>query len=241
MNKKLEIDIDYDFRADTPAGKDPDSHSPTLRLYHKHLWSKQLPSGKLFQLEQSSKNGYLHHKSDLGEFFISSDSAIHTFRKWPKLAHIVSKLNSNDIEHFARLGYTIGGMLVFPSNRVDGKATINGARGMHPLIRDRIDLTLECIRRYYNGIESPLSTVIGRYNSFFDLFSDFKGYVDFFLLNDLVSDDYVSIKFFMPFEDFNSPVLPSTLEEYEFYKNEAMTFVTKRNQRVLEATRQLNA
>jgi hypothetical protein len=36
------IDITFDFRLDTPNGKDPDSFSATLRRYHKLLWSKPL-------------------------------------------------------------------------------------------------------------------------------------------------------------------------------------------------------
>lgn len=48
------------------------------------------------------------------------------------------------------------------------------------LISDRWDLTLECIRRYYNGEDSPLYNVFLNDKAFFDLFVDFKGYVDFF-------------------------------------------------------------
>ena len=76
----------------------------------------------------------------------------------------------------------MGGMIIFPANRVEGKSTINGARGFHPLIKDRIDLTLECIRRYYNNEISPLTEVLTRYTDFFALFGNFKGYVEFFLL-----------------------------------------------------------
>jgi len=36
----------------------------------------------------------------------------------------------------------IGGMIVFPGNRIDGKMTINGARGCYRKISDRFDLTL---------------------------------------------------------------------------------------------------
>ena len=41
------IDTSFDFRKDTPdyPKKDPDVHSPTLRRYHKLLWSKALPGG----------------------------------------------------------------------------------------------------------------------------------------------------------------------------------------------------
>jgi hypothetical protein len=45
-----------------------------------------------------------------------------------------------------RLTYTMGGMMLFPSNVVEGKMTINGARGCHPRLKDRFDLTVECIR-----------------------------------------------------------------------------------------------
>ena len=36
-----------------------------------------------------------------------------------------------------------GGMMVFPGNRIDGKQTINGARGFNRKIADGFDLTLE--------------------------------------------------------------------------------------------------
>ncbi|MCG8654879.1 hypothetical protein [Yimella sp. NH-Cas1] len=36
---------------------------------------------------------------------------------------------------------------MFPANPIGGKVTINGAKGFHPRIKDRSDLTLECIRR----------------------------------------------------------------------------------------------
>ena len=49
------IDTSFDFRKDTPdyANKDPDVHSPTLRRYHKLLWSKVLPSGARFDLDDT--------------------------------------------------------------------------------------------------------------------------------------------------------------------------------------------
>jgi hypothetical protein len=70
-------------------------------------------------------------------------------------------------EAFHRIGYTIGGMMVFPAERAGGKMTINGARGFHPKIKDRFDLTLECIRRHYLGEPSPLGCTLARYANFF--------------------------------------------------------------------------
>ncbi len=63
------IDITFDFRSDTPGypKKDPDSHSPTLRKYHKLLWSKPLPDGVVFELDATTPGVYLHHKSKKGE------------------------------------------------------------------------------------------------------------------------------------------------------------------------------
>ncbi|MEI8374990.1 MAG: hypothetical protein WCJ35_19370 [Planctomycetota bacterium] len=229
------IDITFDFRTDTPPGKDPDALSPTLRSYHKFLWSKPLPNGVLFKLNDTKNKVYLYHQSHLGEFFLSSDSAIHTFSKWKKLAHIIDQLQDGEAEVFRSLSYTMGGMIIFPANKIEGKNTINGARGFHPLIRDRIDLTLECIRRYYNNEISPLTDTLIRYADFFALFGNFKGYIEFFLLQDLVTKDVSAIKFFMPFDDFKSPVVPKTLDEYLSYKYLTIKFVNKRNQRILES------
>jgi hypothetical protein len=52
------------------------------------------------------------------------------------------------------------------------------------------------------------------YTDFFDLFGDFRGYVDFFLLQDLVTDDYGAVRFLLPFADFTTPAVPPTLAEY---------------------------
>jgi hypothetical protein len=80
--RRMLIDTSFDFRTDTPRGKDPDKHSLTLRRYHKLLWSKALPGGALFDLNDTKRGVYLHHSSGLGEFFLSSDSAIPTFTRW---------------------------------------------------------------------------------------------------------------------------------------------------------------
>lgn len=59
-----QIDVTFDFRDDTPAGKDPDLLSPTLREYHQILWSKQLSSGHTFTLTKSESVYLLHEGSD---------------------------------------------------------------------------------------------------------------------------------------------------------------------------------
>lgn len=67
------IDTSFDFETDTPPNKDADSYSPTLRRYHRLLWSKPLPSGTVFDLEEEP-NAYLVHRSHLGTFYLASDA-----------------------------------------------------------------------------------------------------------------------------------------------------------------------
>ena len=225
------IDTFYDFRTDA-HGKDPDTHSLTLRSYHKFLWSKLLPCGIYFQLDNVTPRSYLHHQSDLGEFFLASDSVMQTFIRWEKLKHIIEQFPEAENEAFMKISYTIGGMIIFPGNKVDGKQTINGARGFTRSIADRMDLTLECIRRYYLGQSSPLGEVLERYADFFALFADFRGYVEYFLLDDLVVQSRDEVNFFMPFDDFVLPSVPQDLDTYIEYRQRSIDFIVARNQRI---------
>ena len=157
---------------------------------------------------------------------------IPSFSRAPELKHIIDQIPEAETEEFNRIGYTIGGMMVFPGYRVDGKMTINQARGCHPRIRDRFDLTLECIRRHYLDEPSPLSDTLARYADFFGLFGDFAGYVDFFHLQDLVNEVTLTVKFSMPFEDFTASPLPGTLDAYLVYRQRAIEFIESRNRRI---------
>ena len=141
-------------------------------------------------------------------------------------------LTEEENEAFMTIGYTIGGMMVFPGNQVDGKWTINGARGCLRKIADRFDLTLECIRRHYLGQRSPLGETLARYRDFFALFESFRGYVDFFLLQDLVTDDGSAVKFFMPFDDFKTPSVPKDVDTYREYRRRSIEFIEARNRRI---------
>jgi hypothetical protein len=231
------VDTTFDVRSDA-GGRDPDSHSATLRRYHRLLWGKPLPGGAAFDLDAK-----LHHKSDLGEFWLSSDAITHTYSAWTRPAHLVTAIRhvpSGEMGAFYDLGCTIGAYLVFPSQvRVDGKwrRSINQARGMHPRIRDRFDLTLECIRLHYDGQDSPLAGTFAWYSDFFNLFEDFRGYVDHFLLNDLVDETHSSVRFFVPFDGFSRSPLPATsVDEYREYMRRSMEFITARNERIRHYT-----
>lgn len=227
----MRIDTSFDFRSDA-SGNDPDEYSATLRQYHRLLWSKPLPSGRLFDLNDTTLGVYLHHRSELGEFFLSSDSVIPTFTRWNSMKHIIELFPEEENEAFRTIGYTIGGMMVFPGNQIDGKWTINQARGVNTKIADRFDLTLECIRRHYLGQSSPLGETLSRYRDFFALFESLSGYVDFFMLQDLVTEDCSAVSFFMPFDDFNTPSKPNDRDSYEAYRHRSIAFVEARNRRI---------
>jgi hypothetical protein len=224
------IDIGFDFRRDA-NGRDPDSHSPTLRRYHQFLWNKPLPCGSIFELSTNTSRAYLYHHTALGEFRLSSDSVMATFTRRKSMKSIIEQFPIEEIDWFNTITYTVGGMMIFPSNQVNHQMTINAARGLLRPIADRFDLTLECIRRYYVDVDSPMAAVLSRYSDFFALFKDFHGYVNFFLLDDLVAED-CHVKFFTPFDDFQSSPIPKTLETYREYRRFSIKFVEARNSRI---------
>ena len=227
------IDINFKMYSDA-NGKDPDFASPTLRDYHRILWSKKLPNGSQFELKTNKSGFYLWHHSELGEYSLGSDAITHSYRKHKSKKWLTEQL-TNQVNSVFEIGSTIGGYIVFPNKQVNRKYTINQERGVNKLIDDRFDLTLECIKRFYKGEDSPLYAVLNRYKDYFNLFGDFKGYIDFFLLQDLVDDNY-NIKFYLPFNDFQTPPNFEKIEDYLTYKNGVEIFVSFRNKRILEHT-----
>ena len=191
------------------------------------MWSKTLPNGKLFSLDLSHPK-ILYHKSDIGEYFLSSDSIGHTYSKIKIMRDIVNQFSTQDIKRFYSLASTIGAYIIFPSNMIDNKMTINAARGVNKYIKDRFDLSLLCIKYYYEGKDNPIADVLKRYSFFFDLFNDFNGYVNFFLLNDLI-DQKENIKYFLPFKEFEKDPLPKNKSEYLNYMNGLSNFIKSRN------------
>lgn len=244
----MNIDVAYDFTADTPnywndfwkdsilggGGADPDMASKTLQAYHQFLWSKQLPNGEKINLVKGNAFHYLTWKN----FRFGSDSILSSFRytRYRKILEEVSKAlpdYRNFIENFIHKTYTIGGSIIFPKEN-----SINRARGINPFIKDRWDLTLECIRRYYKNESSPLYESLVKNKDFFDLFIDFKGYVDFFYLQDCVSPDYQSVDFWIGEGDLSKNPMPKNVEEYLLWIEKQLDFVSKRNRRIELKTRQ---
>lgn len=230
----MRIDIDFDYWADMNPGlsvwgakgsRDPDSKSKPLQAAHQLLWTKPLPNGKMFDLQPVQGT-----QLQWSKFRLSSDSISNSYISSSRMRQIVGDAKHHAEELFD-YGSKIGAYTLFPAYRVEGKNTINGARGMNLKIDDRMDLTLEAIRRLYTGEKSPLTEVLERYVDFFELFVDFQHYVDFWLLNDLVDEQY-RVKFFLPFDKFSRNGAPVNVNEYIQLKNDTVLFLDARTNRM---------
>lgn len=220
-----DIDIAYDVRLDS-NGKDPDYASETLKSYHQLLWSKPLPNGQVMELT-TGKGFYLRWN----DFYLGSDSIIVSFihARYKHKQLIMDSIPDfpKYRENYLKKAYTIAGSIVFPQVRW----SMNQARGCSRKIADRWDLTLECIRRFYAGETSPLDTALQRSENFFKLFVDFKGYVDFFFLQDCV-DEYYNVKFWLDTPLFISDPMPDSVESYKAWIEKELEFVEKRGKRI---------
>ena len=243
LSSAINFDPRFDFRTDS-NGRDPDSASPTLRSYHKLLWQKPLPNGEALSLvDPPDWSEYLVHESPLGRFSLASDTCVPSWSTWTRnrIADIVRQVSREVLDEYDTLTYQMGAMLLFPRSR-PGEArgqSMNQERGRNGYIIDRLDLTVECIRLYYQEkaepgsvVLNPLSDAINRWSDFFDLFGDFEGYTDFFLLQDLLTSDGSAVDFFLPIDGFPWWPFPADVEEYAVYRQKALEFVKARNRRM---------
>lgn len=229
----------FDFFSDTPLGKDPDEHSPTLRQFHSVLWSKPLRSGRELAPKPPTRrgDGYLIHEEEGLKLWFGSDAITHSYGTWLKpraLVDAVAALDESQRAKYLNQPYTVAETMIWPVRSQD-LPTLNQARGTRSVIDDRFDLTLECIRRHYQADgDSPLADVLTAYGDVFALFEDFNEFVDFFHFQDLVSPDYGSVRFFLPFEQFERNGAPRTVDEYITYREAQLAFVQGRQHRIAQ-------
>ena len=62
------------------------------------------------------------------------------------------------------------------------------------------------------------------------------GYVEFFLLQDLVDEVTSTVEFMMPFDNFTTSPVPGTLDTYREYRRRAVDFIEWRNRRIAADT-----
>lgn len=168
-----------------------------------------------------------------------------TWWQWKSMAHF-----QGDSELRQRIVATnivvdqLGGIVMFPGRMIGGPS-INQARGkdQRDRIGDRLDLTLECIRLFYAGTVDPLHNPLGptlvNYAEFFELFGDFAGYTNFWLLQDLITADGERVSLLLEEDDAGqfdfagrqSP-FPKDEDDYYRYLTRSQEFVNRRNRRM---------
>ena len=237
INPNLDFTLDTkdfwkDYWTSNPFGKinvDPDSKSDSLRTCHQLLYRRDLPDGTLFDLRFDFKPKYRWN-----DILLTNDTIVTplNFRNYPLMQRMKDEPGFRGyIEDFMHRAYTIGGEIIFP---VHGPNSINPVRGK--AADDRFDLTLLCIQRYYEGSDDLpgknglnwLLDVIRSDSAFFDAFGSFRGYVDFFFLNDLVDENYDTMLW------IDNPERPRDREEYDLFMRNQMEFLERRNRRIAE-------
>lgn len=236
------FDTTLDYKTDKPSGNRPDADrdSLILRADHELLWTKDLLSGDTFAPKAPAvrRKGYLIFTDPHSEemHWYGSDAITNSYTGWlrPKtLVNAVAGLTEDQRARYLNPPYTIGSAMIWPVRKRD-PYTMNRAR-VRRQIGDRMDLTLECIRRHYAGEQwSPLASVIKTYEDFFARFQDFAEFVDFFHFQDLVSPGYDEVRFFLPLDNFGRHGAPATTQEYVSYRERVLEFIAARGSRMAE-------
>lgn len=71
---------------------------------------------------------------------MASDTVIPSFWREQKITNVINTIPAEEIEAFNTIGYTIGGMMLFPGIRIDNKMTINQAGGVTPESRTALTI-----------------------------------------------------------------------------------------------------
>lgn len=186
-------DIDYSTACFSELTKgfpyaDPDSECDELREMHYRLYNhyasyiKRPFSFDEIKYSLSSSEERYFYLSENGTLRLGSDTMNSSYLYYKSLGYIQSEMKKcgrnpeAEIEKYRKnIIYRPGNFIVFPKK---GRNSINVARGCCGKIKDRFDLTLDCIKKQYNNDENPLSKVLeGCWRGFFDRFENFKQYV----------------------------------------------------------------
>ena len=239
---KYQIGFNLDTR------KDPDKCSKQLYDDMKKIFfsKERLDSLKLNSIENKCQNfgrgNFYTLFIDDGKYRLSSDF-IGASIYWAKQKGLADE----DIVEYLRISRTIGGHMVFPRGQ---GTTVNQARGGENSYYDRFDLTLLAIKKWYsNECNSTINYAIDNYKEWFELFikdrdlkDGFRNFINFFYLEDFVSENLEIIdlvnsdlknnkKLFLNKEDIS---IPSTRESYLQYVINSNIIIWKRTKKLLE-------
>lgn len=253
----------FDLYPDFPDGfslenrKDPDRCSKELYNDLKKALFNEEAISRLGLIEVKNKEQDYGNKFytlfvNTDQFLLSSDY-IGPSIYWAEKAG----LNEEEIISFLIDSRTLGGHLVWPRGENEhiiyrnkyGKqnpVTVNTARGGEKGYFDRIDLTLYAIKQYYNEkeiVNSYMYQAMINYDDWFDMFkgdNPFKNFIDFFKLQDFVSENY-EVYDLTTFNDSNGSYgllndsvasIPKTKEGYRRFIKGSNFAVCNRNKRM---------
>ena len=168
---------------------------------------------------------------------VSSDTIATSHSGYAEIRPLHAGLPDQYRNYIENTFYRMAGFIVFPVH----PQSVNQLRGWR--LRDRFDLTLECIRRHYTGEAHPLADVMTQNARFFGLFGSghtgFLRYVEFFHLQWLVVDG--SVRWFdgsLATPDLDAPRLPATADRYRAYLDSVVEFTDDRTERIRTWLRQ---
>ena len=245
-NGMLLLDPDYCFSNDRKdfdpenivvyprpeSGWDPDTKSPTMRKYQALLWNKKTPSGVKLDLKLAPKmSDYITY----GPHKMGSDAIFITMR-YKKLDNFFRRRILPESPFFAERmkkylfdAGTIAGEMLWPKHQ----NSMNQARGVNPYIWDRFDLTLKCIKLFYEDPNAfnPLAQCMEADRWFYELFVNFEGFTEFFFLQDFI-DEKGNVKYYFDDGSFRKEPRPKNTEEYWRFIGAQEEICLKRKERI---------
>lgn len=180
VRRSIMREISHNYWAEING--DADALNPELKIAMQKLYGRKgFDFGKIrnrFNSEDRESHcnpdGYGSYTSPSGNYLNMMPFRAETVEKNKELA-----------ERCRYLADTIAGEMFFPAHKSNCK-TINGARGQSKDINDMLYLTLENIKRYYDGESDdyPLKRYMENYGFFFDRFDSFDEYIEYNFLQD---------------------------------------------------------
>lgn len=128
--------VTFNYKVDSPPGKDPDSHSPLLKADHQLLWTKELCDGALFKVQapadpkERRKNYLMFEQTPDKRFTFGSDAVTNSYTKWGKPRNLVeakAELSEEQQHRYFNPPYTIGSAMIWPVRKIH-RPTLNTAR-----------------------------------------------------------------------------------------------------------------
>lgn len=108
-----------------------------------------------------------------------------------------------------------------------GKVMLDAAGILRPQIQYQVNAPLP--PALARPAKPARETLVG-YCDVFALFEDFRGYVEFFMLQGLVAHDCSAVRFFLWFDDFNVSSVPRGGDTYRVYRQLSIELISHRTE-----------